>query len=234
MAKNYYLILGITADANREDIKAAFRRRAFELHPDRSGLGSGPFQDVQEAYSVLGDPERRRRYDQEHYGAGLREGRARPSAEPLPRERPRGEPLRPVEPARGFREAFLTESFATYRPSFDELFDRFWSNFEGLSRPKSEQLESLTVDVLLSPAEAAQRGRVRIWMPARARCPACRGRGDVGFYECWRCEGHGAVSTEYPVDVEYPPDVPDAYAVRVSLASFGIENFYLVVLFRVG
>ncbi len=63
MAKNYYLILGITADATKEDIKAAFRRRAMELHPDRSGLGSGPFQEAQEAYSVLADPDRRRRYD---------------------------------------------------------------------------------------------------------------------------------------------------------------------------
>ena len=49
MAKNYYLILGISADASAEDVKAAFRRRALELHPDRSGLESGPFQDAQEA-----------------------------------------------------------------------------------------------------------------------------------------------------------------------------------------
>ena len=70
MAKNYYLILGITADASAEDIKAAFRRRALELHPDRSGLESGPFQDAQEAYSVLGDAERRRRYDRQHRTVG--------------------------------------------------------------------------------------------------------------------------------------------------------------------
>ena len=51
MSKNYYLVLGISADASTEDIKAAFRRRARELHPDRSGRESGPFQDAQEAYS---------------------------------------------------------------------------------------------------------------------------------------------------------------------------------------
>src|SRR5512135_783069 len=100
MPKNYYLILGVTSDASAEDIKAAFRQRAMELHPDRSGLASRPFQDAQEAYSVLGDPERRRRYDQQHQ-AGSAPGRRRgPAPEPLVRERPRGEPLRPVEPAR--------------------------------------------------------------------------------------------------------------------------------------
>ncbi len=49
MPKNYYLILGIAADASAEDIKAALRRRAMELRPDRSGLAIGPFQDAQEA-----------------------------------------------------------------------------------------------------------------------------------------------------------------------------------------
>ena len=150
MAKNYYLILGITANASREDVKAAFRRRALELHPDRSGLGSGAFQDLQEAYSVLGNPERRRRYDREYQPLAPRRPRSAPAPEPLVTRRPKDEPFRPDEPARPFREVSLAESFETYRPSFDELFDRFWSNFEDVSRPKSEELESLTVEVLVS------------------------------------------------------------------------------------
>src|SRR5512137_1893856 len=144
MAKNYYLILGITANASREDIKTAFRRRALELHPDRSGLESGPFLELQEAYSVLGDPDRRRRYDREYQPLAPRRSRSAPAPEPLVAQRPKGEPFRPDEPARPFREVSLAESFETYRPSFDELFDRLWSNFEDVNRPKSEQLESLT------------------------------------------------------------------------------------------
>ena len=61
MKKNYYVILGVTADASSEEIKAAFRRQAVEVHPDQLGLESGLFQEVQEAYGVLGDTERRRR-----------------------------------------------------------------------------------------------------------------------------------------------------------------------------
>lgn len=234
MSKNYYVILGITADASREDIKAAFRRRALELHPDHSGLECGPFQDVQEAYSVLGDPERRRRYDREQLQAARRRARSGPAPEPLATRRTRGEPFRAVEPARAFRECSLTESFENYRPSFDELFDRLWSNFEEVSRPKSEGLESLTLEVFLGPDEAATGGRVRVWIPARAACQACTGRGFVGPYKCWRCGGHGALAGELPLDVDYPAGLRDGSAVRIPLTRFGIENLYLTVLFRVG
>jgi curved DNA-binding protein CbpA len=130
MAKNYYLILGITENASGKDIRTAFRRRALELHPDRSGMERGPFQEVQEAYSVLGDPERRRRYDRERPRPAATRSRRGRGAEPLVPERPPAEPFRPVEPARGFREFSPLESFETYAPSFEELFERFWSNFE--------------------------------------------------------------------------------------------------------
>lgn len=233
MPKNYYLILGITADASAEDIKAAFRRRAMELHPDRSGLTSGPFQDAQEAYSVLGDPERRRRYDRQHWTARTTGRRPSPGPEPLVRERPRGEPLRPVEPARSFREIWPLESFETYTPSYEELFERFWSNFEPFGRPKAERLESLTMEVVLSPEEARFGSRVRVGVPARKTCAECGGHGAVGFYECWYCEGHGALMTEYPVEVSVPRGTQDGDAVRIPLTQFGIENFYLTLLFRV-
>ncbi len=233
VAKNYYLILGITEDASREDIKAAFRQRAMELHPDRSGMESGPFQEVQEAYSVLGDPERRRRYDRQYGAQRARGRRARGEAEPLVRERRRGEPFRPVQPARGFRELSPLESFGTYAPSFDELFERFWSNSEPWGRPKAEQLESLTVEVVISPEEARFGSRMRVRIPARARCTECGGHGSVGFYECWRCEGHGALMTEYPVEISVPPGTRDGDATRIPLTQFGIANFYLTLLFRV-
>ena len=233
MPKNYYLILGVTTNASAEDIKAAFRRRAMELHPDRSGLASGPFQDAQEAYSVLGDPERRRRYDRQYQAGNARGHRRSRVPEPLVRERPKGEPLRPVEPVRSFRELRPLESYESYSPSFDELFARFWGNFEPFDRPKAEGLESLTMEVVVDPEEARFGSRVRVWIPARVKCAECDGHGAVGFYECWCCDGHGALMTEYPVEVAVPPGTQDGDAVRISLTRFGIENFYLTLLFRV-
>ncbi len=120
-----------------------------------------------------------------------------------------------------------------YAPSFDEVFERFWSNFEPLSRPKAERLESLTMEVVLSLEEARFGSRVRVRVPARTRCAECGGHEAVGFYECWYCEGHGAVMTEYPVEVSVPPGTRDGDAVRIPLTQFGIENFYLTLLFRV-
>ena len=228
MQKNYYLILGITSDANLDEIKAAFRRRALELHPDQSGLESGPFLEVQEAYGVLSDPGRRRDYDRR--GEAIARHRPwGPSAEPLVRKRTPAEPFA----ARRFRDVSLAESFFSHRPSFDELFERLWSNFDSVSRPKAEHLESLTVEVVVSPEDAARGGTVRVGIPARATCPACGGHGAIGFYECWRCEGRGALTAEYPVEVAHPPGIPDGYAMRLPLSRFGIENFYLIVLFRV-
>jgi DnaJ-class molecular chaperone len=232
MQKNYYVILGVTSDASLDEVKAAFRRRAMELHPDHSGLASGPFLEVQEAYGVLSDPARRRDYDRRHVAIARRRPWG-PAAESMVRERPPAESFGGVTPVRGFREVSLADEFATFRPSFDELFERLWSNFDSVSRPKSEHLESLTVEVLVTPDEAQLGGRVRVNIPARATCPACGGRGATGLYECWRCEGHGALTTEYPVEIEYPPGLRDGAATRVPLGRFGIGNFYLTVLFRV-
>ncbi len=234
MATNYYLILGTTANASREEIKAAFRRRALELHPDTSGLESRPFQELQEAYSVLADPERRRRYDSRLGRQVSHPAYSGPPPEPLVRRRPKAEPLRAVGSTRGFPDVSLAESFEVYRPSFEELFERWWSNFEPFDRPKGEGVEPLVVEVVLESEEAQRGGRVRVWIPARIACSGCGGRGAVGAYECWRCEGQGALLTEQPVQVEYPRGIPDGYAVQIPLDRFGINNFYLTVLFRVG
>ena len=95
LSKNYYVILGVASDASGDDIKSAYRRRALELHPDTSGLESGPFLELKEAYGVLSDPQRRGHYDRVVHSDATRGRPWGPQAEPLVRERPRGEPCRP-------------------------------------------------------------------------------------------------------------------------------------------
>ncbi|MDZ7666184.1 MAG: DnaJ domain-containing protein [Desulfotignum sp.] len=63
MPRDYYLILGIASDASQTDIKDAYRRLAKTYHPDHYKGNSGPFQDIQEAYDVLSDSNRRRAHD---------------------------------------------------------------------------------------------------------------------------------------------------------------------------
>jgi DnaJ-class molecular chaperone len=74
MPRDYYEILGVERDANRAEVKTAFRRLARELHPDvndHDPEAEEKFKEAAEAYEVLSDPERRRAYDS--YGhEGLR------------------------------------------------------------------------------------------------------------------------------------------------------------------
>jgi DnaJ-class molecular chaperone len=68
MAKDYYQILGISRNATEEQIKKAYRKLAMKYHPDRNPgnekWANEKFKEVNEAFSVLGDPEKKRQYDQ--------------------------------------------------------------------------------------------------------------------------------------------------------------------------
>jgi len=232
MSKNYYLILRLEPEATSEQIRSAYRRRALELHPDLTGLGSEQFLELQEAYDVLSDPVRRQIYDREAEGIPIRRMEAMRPPETIIARRHRGEPLVTDRPMREPDDISLFGSFETFSPSLDEVFERLWNNFNLLTRPKAERLESLNVEIPLSPQQAFAGGQVHIIVPARLVCPSCRGQGSIGPYECSRCEGHGAVTGEYPVRVGYPPGLKGDYLVRLPLDCFGIHNFYLTVLFR--
>lgn len=99
--KGYYAVLGVSADADGEAIKIAFRARAKRLHPDanRAPDAEAQFRLLNEAYRVLRDPERRRRY---HGRADAPE--AKPQYQPPPRpEPPRADPPPRTEtPKSGF------------------------------------------------------------------------------------------------------------------------------------
>lgn len=69
---DYYERLGVSRDASTEQIKKAFRERAFEYHPDRNPGNPGAeekFKKVNEAYSILGDADKKMRYDAGGYSS---------------------------------------------------------------------------------------------------------------------------------------------------------------------
>ncbi len=210
MNKDPYVTLRVQPDATPEQIQAAYKHWAKEVQPSQDSPPTEQVRDLQEAYTVLGHPARRHKYD-----------------------RQRAEPLRPREDPAPVREVRLRESFETHHPSFEELFDRFWSNFDLMSRPKAERVESLTLEVPLTREEARAGSKARILIPARAQCPACAGHGAVGFYQCWRCGGQGSITADYPVELAYPAGLLNEHVVRVPLEEFGICNFYLTVRFRI-
>jgi curved DNA-binding protein len=65
--KDYYAILGVSRDASQEDIKKGFRKLARQYHPDVAKdkkTAEAKFKEINEAYEVLGDPQKRKRYDE--------------------------------------------------------------------------------------------------------------------------------------------------------------------------
>ncbi len=225
MAKSYFAILGISSGATADVIRSAYRRLAKEFHPDNYTGGSERFQDIQEAYSVLGNSRRRREYEQN----------IRKVSPKTPLRRgyyPEPEPLIPEQSPVDLGEVSPVRSFQSFTPSFDEIFDWLWNNFSSLEQPKSGRVKHLTLEVTLTSEQARRGGNARIMVPAQAVCPTCRGHGGVGFYECRRCAGEGAITGEAPVSIAFPPGLTKDHAVLIPLDRFGIRNVHITVLFR--
>ena len=69
--RDYYEVLGVSKDASADEIKKAFRKAAVQHHPDKEGGDETKFKEINEAYEVLKDSQKRQRYDQfGHAGVG--------------------------------------------------------------------------------------------------------------------------------------------------------------------
>jgi DnaJ-class molecular chaperone len=232
MAKNYYLVLGISPNATPEQIRSAYRRKAKNLHPDRVGGGCEPFQAVQEAYEVLGDPASRRAHDDQ-----LAREQHLPSAprgiapEPLRRRRCPVEPLVPEQ-----RSTRLDVSFSDLplRSQVGGIFGEPWRGLFYEARSPKASPGGIHVDVHLTPDEALAGGRIRAVIPVSTRCPTCYGQGSRLLFTCPRCLGRGTLAGDYSVEIPYPPSVADRSTLTVLLTQLDAGEAYLVLHFHVG
>jgi hypothetical protein len=233
MTENYYTILGVDSNANPDQIKSAYRKKAKKLHPDRYGQNSEPFRAVQEAYDVLSDPERRRAYDDR-----LARDRHVQNASPAVRAEPLWPRRRPVEPLIPIQEDIYLRGivdwpFQAFHSPLVEILDRIWSSFEGLAWPPFQGVKSLAVEISLTPNQALRGGRARIVISVQTECPACWGYGSTGFTACRRCSGTGTVTQEHPLIVTFPPGISDGDTASLPLDQLGIYDVDLTVHFRV-
>lgn len=116
MVKSYFTVLGVTSNASPNEIRAAYRQLSKEFHPDHFKGGSAPFREIQEAYSVLGNTQRRREYEQSIGNLPVRR-QIRKMIYPEP------EPLVPERGPIDIGEISPVGSFQTSRPSFDQIFE---------------------------------------------------------------------------------------------------------------
>lgn len=177
--RDYYEVLGLSNSASEDEIKKAYRKLAKQYHPDLNpgdATAEEKFKEVNEAYGILSDPEKKSRYDQfgfagvdPNYGAGAGAG----------------------------------GGFGGFggMGGFEDMFGSFFSGFGGggRSRPnaprKGEDIETyITIDF----AEAAFGCEKEIHLRRRKSCKSCKGTGAKDGTElesCARCKGSGVVTT---------------------------------------
>ncbi|HKD41444.1 MAG TPA: DnaJ domain-containing protein [Myxococcaceae bacterium] len=211
--KSYYMVLGVSSSETTGGIRAAFRDLAKRLHPDVAGeQATRSFQEVAEAYDVLSDPHRRREYNRK---LSLAE-----SGEIIP--------ARSAPPAPVVREPIaILGNPAGVRPSFEAMYERFLRNFTGIGVPKSEHLEGLNLEVLLTPEEASRGCIMPLGVPVFSPCTQCGGSGRDWVFPCAYCQQQGMVESEAVVRIRIPPMVRSGSIFEIPLQGLGIHNFYL-------
>ena len=235
MPDDYYIILGIPVTSSQDDIKSAYRRLAKEFHPDCCEKGHAHFLEIQEAYSVLSDPSKRRAYDGKY---AARKPARRGSAvgikvEPMsshPSMQRKSSPLGQVFV--GPEAISGSSSSQQYRTSLGTLLDRFLNNGAGRREAAEGSKEQFGIEIRLTPVEASRGGRVLVRVPAEVECANCGGHGGR-YHICFRCNGLGCKAVEFPVEVRYPPGISDFDTMSVALDRFGMRNLDLFVRFRV-
>jgi molecular chaperone DnaJ len=180
--KDYYTILGVARTATEEEIKKAYRRLAHQYHPDKAGGNEAKFKEVNEAYQVLSNKQKRATYDRfgtAEPGGGFSAGDG------------------PEFSWGGF--GFDPQGFGDIG-NFGDVFEDLFENLGVRPRRKKyasgsdlEAREEITL-------EEAMRGVVKhIAFSAFVPCAACKGKGgdqEAGFVECATCGGQGDVRVE--------------------------------------
>jgi molecular chaperone DnaJ len=190
--RDYYEVLGIQRSANKEEIKNSYRKLALQYHPDRnkSPGAEEKFKEISEAYAVLSDDEKRKRYDTYgHVGAE--------------------EVFRGSEA--NFDEVFKDMGFGGFRDIFEQIFggggrggfgsarnDPFGFGFSfGGGRKKGRDI---IYDVELSLEEVLKGRKDEIELPKLEKCSNCGGSGSAPGTKprkCSVCNGQGQTRRVY-------------------------------------
>ncbi len=182
--RDYYDVLGIKRGASAEEVKKAFRRLARKHHPDAGG-DEERFKEINEAYEVLSDEEKRAQYDQygQYFGGGMPPGGAGPGGRPGPG---------------GFR---------VDQVDFGDLFDDLFGGASGpgagfggrraAGRPSPRRGRDVQVEVSLTFEQAFEGTSTQVQLERAEKCSVCGGSGakpGTSPVTCPTCGGSGQVS----------------------------------------
>ena len=169
--RDYYDILGVNRGCDEGALKSAFRKLAMEHHPDRNGgceEAEGRFKEVNEAYSVLSDPQKRAAYDRFGHAGVNGQGGGGGAGQ-----------------------------FHDVHDIFNEVFgDIFGARGGGRQRGGPARGNDLRYDLEIRLEQAFAGAEVEISVPATLTCEACEGSGakpGTSPTQCTTCQGQGRV-----------------------------------------
>lgn len=222
--KDYYAILGVDRGADQKEIKRAFRKKARESHPDvnRDDPGAeAKFKELNEAYEVLSDSEKRAMYDR--YGTDWQRYRdAGFDATSGP------EPGQAYSTGAGDFEQWFTGGTGgftrTSRTSggsggFSDFFNLLFGQDGGRARGFQQTLtpmrgQDLEIEATISLEEAYRGTTRRVTVRAPKPCDLCDGTGVVRGAMCPRCDGAGEILEPRTIEVRIPAGVRTGSRVR--------------------
>ena len=179
MARDYYEILGVTHTASSEDIKKAYRKLAHQYHPDTGKGDEAKFKEINEAYQVLGNPDRRTQYD--------RFGTAGVNAPPGG-----------SYGGQGFNVEDLGDIFSQgFSGGFDfgDIFSDIFGTARG-RRPRAQRGVDIEVETTISFAESFHGVTKELKLNKFDTCTICSGSGaepGAKVITCPRCHGQGQI-----------------------------------------
>src|SRR5581483_4888552 len=226
--KDYYKILGVDRSADDKAIKTAYRKLARKYHPDVNKGAAERFKEISEAYTVLSDPEKRKRYDTlgpdwERYaqaGAGATAGGGRSPFEGRVRWSQEGD-------LGGFSEFFRTIFGGGFRgegarPGGVEFEFGDIEDLGGFGPgPRGTRGGDVEAGIELTLEEAFHGARKAITLQLDEPCERCGGAGHLGGRPCPRCHGRGWSKATRHLDVKIPAGVDTGSRVRVPAGGPG-------------
>ncbi len=179
--KDYYAILGVDRKASAGEIKKAFRKLAMEYHPDKHHGDKAieqKFKEINEAYEVLKDEEKRAAYDR--HGSGAFQGG-------------------------GFSQSGFSQSGFDRNTDFSEFADMFSGFFnEAMGGGQRQRVDAgrgsdLRYDLNITLVEAYTGIKKRISYKTASECESCKGTGSAtnsGLVDCLSCRGSGRMRAQ--------------------------------------
>ncbi|HEY8886698.1 MAG TPA: molecular chaperone DnaJ [Candidatus Microsaccharimonas sp.] len=238
--RDYYEVLGVAKGASADELKKAYRKAAVQYHPDKEGGDEAKFKEVNEAYDVLKDAQKRQRYDQfGHAGVGGSSGGGGNYGG--------GAPF----------EGFNSQSF-DFGDGLGDIFSQFFGG-GGQRQQAAQRGRDVEVTLQLTFEEAVfgletaidldiddecphchgttvepgydmktcptchgagQQTRVMNTMFGAIQqsvvCPTCNGRGKIPEKECTVCHGKGTQRKKQSIKLKVPAGIDDGSTIRLS------------------